>query len=178
MPARCRFPASAATGRATPFAITFDLPDAPRGKATLRLAICGTGARAIEVTVNDQPAGQVDRLIGDGAIARHSIQGLWYERELAFDASLLKQGTNVLKLIVPAGPINNGMIYDYLRLELDEAGWIAVRSDRDGLRLKPDRQLPRTMPGNAARRNRGRPSSPPGPRCGRCCGSGRRGRRW
>jgi rhamnogalacturonan endolyase len=109
------------TGRATPFAVTFDLPDAPRGKATLRLAICGTGARAIDVTVNDQPVGRVDRLLGDGAIARHSIQGLWYERELAFDASLMKKGTNVLKLIVPAGPVNNGMIYDYLRLELDES---------------------------------------------------------
>ena len=32
----------------------------------------------------------------------------------------MKQGTNVLKLIVPAGPVNNGVIYDYVRLELDE----------------------------------------------------------
>jgi rhamnogalacturonan endolyase len=110
------------SGRATPFAIAFELPEAPRGRATLRLAICGTGARAIEVRVNDQPAGQVDRLIGDGAIARHSIQGLWYEREVAFDASLMKQGANELKLIVPAGPISNGIIYDYVRLELDEGG--------------------------------------------------------
>jgi rhamnogalacturonan endolyase len=108
-------------GRTTPFAVTFDLPDAPRGKATLRLAICGTGARLIEVTVNDKSAGRVDRLPGDGAIARHSIQGLWYERELAFDASLMKKGTNVLRLVVPAGPVNNGVIYDYLRLELDES---------------------------------------------------------
>lgn len=108
------------SGRATPYAITFDLPQAPHGKATLRLAICGTGASAIEVTVNDRPAGLVDRLIGDGAIPRHSIQGLWYERELPFDAALLKQGTNVLKLVIPAGPINNGIIYDYVRLELNE----------------------------------------------------------
>lgn len=107
-------------GRATPFAITFDLSNAPRGKATLRLAICGTGARTIDVTVNEQSVGRVDRLIGDGAIARHSSHGLWYEREVVFDASLLKKGTNVLKLIVPAGPVNNGVIYDYLRLELDE----------------------------------------------------------
>jgi rhamnogalacturonan endolyase len=107
-------------GRATPFTVSFDLPSAPRGTATLRLAICGTSARAIEVKVNDQPAGQVDRLLNDGAIPRHSIQGLWYERELAFDAALLKSGANTLQLIVPAGPINNGVIYDYLRLELDE----------------------------------------------------------
>jgi rhamnogalacturonan endolyase len=110
-----------ADGRATPFAVTFDLPAAPRGKATLRLAICGGGARAIQVTVNDQPAGQVDRLLNDGAITRHSIQGLWYERDVVFDAALMKQGTNVLKLIVPAGPVNNGVIYDYIRLELDES---------------------------------------------------------
>jgi rhamnogalacturonan endolyase len=110
------------SGRATPYSISFELPDEPRGKAWLRLALCGTGARSIDVTVNGQPAGQVDRLVGDGAIARHSIQGLWYERSLAFDASLLKRGTNVLTLIVPAGPINNGVIYDYLRLELDERG--------------------------------------------------------
>jgi rhamnogalacturonan endolyase len=108
------------SGRATPFSVTFEVPDAPRGKATLRLALCGTGARAIDVTVNDRPAGQVDRLIGDGAIARHSIQGLWYERALVFDATMLRRGTNVLKLVVPAGPINNGVIYDYVRLELDD----------------------------------------------------------
>ena len=106
-----------------PEAFIYDHVRTPRGrgKATLRLAISGTGARAIDVTVNNQPAGRVDRLPADGAIARHSIQGLWYERELAFDASLMKKGTNVLKLIVPAGPVNNGVIYDYVRLELDEA---------------------------------------------------------
>jgi rhamnogalacturonan endolyase len=107
-------------GRATPYAITFDLKDRPHGRATLRLALCGTGARTIDVDVNGQAAGQVDRLIPDGAIARHSSQGLWYERELSFDASVLKRGANVLKLIIPAGPINNGVIYDYLRLELDD----------------------------------------------------------
>ena len=52
---------------------------------------------------------------------RHGRQGLWYERELAFDAALLKPGANVLKIIVPAGPINNGILYDYVRLELNES---------------------------------------------------------
>lgn len=112
-----------AIGRATPYTVAFDLPGntAPRGTATLRLALCGTSARAIDVTVNGQSAGSVQRLLNDGAIPRHSIQGLWYERELPFDASLLKPGPNTLQLIIPAGPINNGVIYDYLRLELDEA---------------------------------------------------------
>jgi hypothetical protein len=32
---------------------------------------------------------------------------------------------NVLELTVPAGPINNGIIYDYIRLELDEPSFAA-----------------------------------------------------
>jgi rhamnogalacturonan endolyase len=108
-------------GRATPFAVSFDLANAPRGRATLRLALCGTSARQLEITVNDQPAGTVTLGTIDGAIARHGRQGLWYERELAFDAVLLKSGANVLKIILPAGPINNGILYDYVRLELDES---------------------------------------------------------
>jgi rhamnogalacturonan endolyase len=107
-------------GRATPFTIAFDLPTAPRGRATLRAAICGTGAREVAVTVNGQPAGKLDQLTPDGAITRHSMQGLWYEREVAFDARMMRAGANSLVLTVPAGPVNNGVIYDYLRLELDE----------------------------------------------------------
>ena len=38
------------------------------------------------------------------------------------DASLLEAGTNTLTLTVPEGPVNNGIIYDYIRLELDESG--------------------------------------------------------
>jgi rhamnogalacturonan endolyase len=110
-----------AAGRATPFAVTFDLAAAVHGRAALRLALCGTATRQLEVTVNDQPAGVITLPMGDSAIARHGRQGLWYERELAFDASMLKPGNNVLKIIVPAGPINNGILYDYVRLELDEA---------------------------------------------------------
>ena len=109
-----------ATGRATPYTIVFDLPAAPKGKAILRFAICGTGTRNVDVTVNGKPAGQLDRLPGDGVITNHGSQGIWYERELEFDAALMKQGTNKIVLTVPAGPVNNGMMYDYIRLELDE----------------------------------------------------------
>jgi rhamnogalacturonan endolyase len=72
--------------------------------------------------VNEQPVGQIDRLFPDGAIGRNGITGIWSERDVAFDASVLKAGTNTLKLIVPAGPLTAGVIYDYLRLELDETG--------------------------------------------------------
>jgi rhamnogalacturonan endolyase len=97
----------------------FTMPEAPRGHATLRFAICGTGTKRLDVSVNDQAAGSLEDLQSDGVIARHGIQGIWYEREIPFDASLLQAGENKLTLTIPAGPINDGLIYDYLRLELD-----------------------------------------------------------
>jgi rhamnogalacturonan endolyase len=107
-----------ATGQATPYTIRFQMNETPRGKAVLRLAICGTGTRAIDISVNGRPAGQVQLPAGDGVITRHQVQGIWYERQFEFDASQLKAGENTLTLTVPAGPVNNGVVYDYLRLEL------------------------------------------------------------
>lgn len=107
-------------GQATPYTIRFRMDSAPRGTAVLRLAICGTGARTLQVSVNGGPAGQVQLGPADGVITRHQVQGLWYELQFDFDASKLKAGDNTLTLTVPAGPANNGVIYDYLRLELDE----------------------------------------------------------
>ena len=106
-------------GQATPYTIRFRMDSAPRGTAVLRLAICGTGARAIQVSVNGNPAGQISLGPGDGVITRHQVSGLWYELQFEFDASKLQAGENTLTLSVPAGSVNNGVIYDYLRLELD-----------------------------------------------------------
>jgi len=107
--------------------ITFDLPSAPMGTATLRLAICGTGAGEIDVAMNDQHVGKIDDLRRDGTIARNGISGIWYERKLAFDAGSMKAGTNVMTLTVPAGSVAAGIIYDYLRLELDEHKVLSIR---------------------------------------------------
>lgn len=109
------------SGRSTTWSVTFTLPDAPHGKATLRLALCGVGTRSITATVNDQPAGVVTGLMYNATINRDGIGGTWTERDLAFDASLMKSGENVMKLTIPAGSLMNGIIYDYLRLELDES---------------------------------------------------------
>ncbi len=109
-------------GRATPWTISFDLAQAPKGKAHLRIALASTSTRQLDVVVNDQPAGTVEHLVVDGAIARNGIIGVWSEKDFVFDASSLKAGTNTMKLIVPAGSMTSGMIYDYLRLEIDEAG--------------------------------------------------------
>jgi rhamnogalacturonan endolyase len=110
-------------GRATPYSIVFDIPTAPAGKATLRFAICSASAKTLDVSVNDTPAGSLENLNfnGDATITRHNIQGIWFERELSFDAKLLKQGTNTITLTIPEGPLNAGIIYDCVRLELDDS---------------------------------------------------------
>jgi rhamnogalacturonan endolyase len=117
-------------GRATPFAVSFEL-DAPfAGTVFLRLAICGTGARELEIVVNDREAGTIALPMPDGAITRHGRHGLWYETGLEFDAGLLRAGANVLKIVIPAGPINNGILYDDVRLEANDA--TVAATDRPG----------------------------------------------
>ena len=107
-------------GRSTTWTVTFNLPAAPHGKATLRLAICGVGTRSLTVEMNDQSLGSISNLVYNATINRDGIGGYWMEHNLAFDASLMKAGTNVLKLTIPAGGLTSGILYDYLRLELDE----------------------------------------------------------
>src|SRR5208282_1097119 len=107
-------------GSATTWTVSFSLSDAPHGKATLRLAICGVGSRSIAATMNDQSIGDVTGLTYNATINRDGIGGYWGEHDLVFDASLMKAGENVLKLTIPAGSLTSGILYDYLRLELDE----------------------------------------------------------
>jgi rhamnogalacturonan endolyase len=106
----------------TTWSVTFNLPEAPRGRGVLRLALAGVSARRIEVTMNDQPAGMVGSLKDNATIRRDGIRGYWTERDVKFDASLMKAGENVLKLTIPPGNAMNGVEYDYLRLELEPEG--------------------------------------------------------
>jgi rhamnogalacturonan endolyase len=113
-------PTGRGTGRATTWTINFTLAQELRGRAVLRLALTGVSARTIDVAVNDKPAGSVDGLVYNATINRDGIQGSWVEKDVAFDAALLKEGRNTLKLTIPAGGLTSGIIYDYVRLELDE----------------------------------------------------------
>ena len=107
-------------GSATTWTVTFELPEAPHGRATLRLAICGVGTRTLMASVNNRLIGNLTNLVYNATINRDGIDGYWSEHDLTFNAALMKQGPNVLALTVPAGPLMNGIIYDYLRLELDD----------------------------------------------------------
>jgi len=108
-------------GRSTTWTIRFDEPAALHGKATLRLAICGSGVNAITVTLNERAIGNVRAPAYNATINRDGIGGYWSERDLSFDAALMKAGGNVMKLTIPGGSLASGIIYDYIRLELDES---------------------------------------------------------
>jgi rhamnogalacturonan endolyase len=106
----------------TPWTITFDLSETPKGKAILRAALAGVSARRIAVDVNGNDAGTIGPLMDNATIRRDGIHGYWVEKDLSFDASMMHAGTNMMKLTIPAGNPMNGIIYDYLRLELDQTG--------------------------------------------------------
>ena len=106
-------------GEGTTWAVIFKLTNAPSGKAILRLAICGIGARSLWGDLNGQSIGTVSNLAYNATINRDGISGSWCERELTFNAALLKAGTNTLELTIPPGSLTSGIMYDYLRLEVD-----------------------------------------------------------
>ena len=51
---------------------------------------------------------------------RDGIRGYWFERAVRFDAALFRAGPNVIQLKSPPRSWVDGMLYDYLRLDLDE----------------------------------------------------------
>jgi len=109
-------------GRATPWAINFNVPkNTPTtGKATLRFGISGSGARSLGIAVNGKDVGPFTDLGGGGAsMIRDGIEGTWVEHDFNFDASLLKPGEeNKIVLTVPAGGVSSGLCYDVIRLEV------------------------------------------------------------
>jgi rhamnogalacturonan endolyase len=104
----------------TTWSVAFELPSAPQGKAVLRMGIAAASVRGgVQVSVNGQAAGGTGALMDTATIRRDGIRGYWMEKEVAFDAGLLKAGSNVLKLSIPAGDVMSGVEYDYLRLEVE-----------------------------------------------------------
>src|SRR5437763_2076901 len=98
------------------------MPDPPRGKATFRLAFCGTHVACnVEVFANCKSIGETGTLPSTSAMQRDGIRAYWLEKPLTFDAARLKPGTNTIKLLSHANGWSQGVIYDYLRLELDSA---------------------------------------------------------
>jgi len=107
-------------GRATTWTIKFDMDKTPKGQAALRVALAGAdGMGGLAVAVNGQSAGAI-RTTPTNALRYNTNKSVWQECVLTFDAALLKQGENEMQLTVPAGEVTSGVVYDYLRLELNE----------------------------------------------------------
>lgn len=103
------------------WAIRFNLADAKAGKATLRLAFCGTHQGCnVEVFVNGRSVGQTGTLPGTSAMQRDGIRAFWIEKPVGFDAALLKPGENVIQLKSHASGWSQGVMYDCVRLEIAE----------------------------------------------------------
>jgi rhamnogalacturonan endolyase len=107
-------------GRADTWTIKFNMDKAHQGYAALRVALAGAdGNGGLEVAVNGQHVGTIHP-VATNALRYNTDTGVWQEQVLAFDAGLLKPGENELQLTVPAGDLDSGVVYDYLRLELNE----------------------------------------------------------
>jgi rhamnogalacturonan endolyase len=115
-------------GRATTWTIKFNMDKAVQGYAAFRVALAGAdGSGQLAVAVNGNDVGAIGgggsatnaRLIGTNALRYNTDKGIWQERTLTFDAALLKPGENVMTLTVPGGDLKSGVVWDYLRLELN-----------------------------------------------------------
>jgi rhamnogalacturonan endolyase len=123
-------------GGETVWTIKFNMAKAAKGVAALRVGLAGVdGLRTgLAVMVNGKSAGAIGdgsnpdnpRLIGTNAIRYNTDKGLWQQRTLKFDAGLLKRGENEMTFTVPAGDLERGVVWDYLRLELDETAKLAI----------------------------------------------------
>lgn len=113
-------------GRATTWTIKFNMAKPEGGQATLRLALTGAdGGGGLQVAVNGKDVGTIHP-VGTNALRYNTAMGVWQEQDLKFDGALLKQGENEMKLTVPAGDLTTGVVYDYLRLEVDEKAKVVV----------------------------------------------------
>jgi rhamnogalacturonan endolyase len=107
-------------GRATTWTIKFKLDQALQGTAVLRLALAGADGGGLTVGANGQDVGAI-RPTATNAIRYNTDKGVWQEQDVRFDAAVLKAGDNSITLTVPAGDLQSGVVWDYLRLELDDS---------------------------------------------------------
>jgi rhamnogalacturonan endolyase len=106
-------------GRATTWTIKFNYDQAGQGRAALRVALAGAdGGGGLAVAVNGTKVGVI-RTVATNALRYNTDKGIWREYAQMFDAGLLKPGENEIQLTVPAGDLTTGVVYDYLRLEVD-----------------------------------------------------------
>jgi rhamnogalacturonan endolyase len=109
-----------ARGRATTWTVKFNVDQAEHGQAVMRIALAGAdGNGGLAIGVNGRSVGSI-RPVATNALRYNTNKGVWGQYTQQFDGSLLKQGENTMTFTVPAGECNSGVVWDYLRLEVNE----------------------------------------------------------
>ncbi len=115
-------------GRATTWTVKFNMPKSTQGTAFLRIALAGadggngttpSAPGALAIGVNGETVGAIHP-VATNALRYNTDKGVWYQYIQKFDASLLKPGENQMTFTVPAGDVTTGVVWDYLRLELND----------------------------------------------------------
>ena len=130
-------------GRATTWTVKFNMPKGSQGTAVLRVSLAGAdggGNRALGgggqragggafvgadtqggliIGVNGKNVGTIHP-VATNALRYNSDKGVWYQYIQKFDAALMKAGENDMTFTVPAGDVTTGVVWDYVRLELND----------------------------------------------------------
>jgi len=106
-------------GRATTWTVKFNRAKASQGTAVLRIALAGADGTTLAIGVNGQTVGTI-RPVATNALRYNTNKGVWNQYIVKFDASLMKAGANEMTFTVPAGDVTTGVVWDYLRLELND----------------------------------------------------------
>ena len=101
--------------------VHFDLPAVPAGAMSLRFGIAGNrSTEGVRVEANGQPAGGTGPMPDTAVMHRDSMRGRWFERSVPIAHNLLHAGKNTLSLTVPVDSWPEGVLYDFVRLEVAE----------------------------------------------------------
>jgi rhamnogalacturonan endolyase len=115
-------------GRATTWTVKFNMPKRSKGEAILRIALAGADggngnessvAGNLTIGLNGQSVGTLHP-VATNALRYNTNKGVWNQYIQKFDATLLKPGENQMTFTVPAGDVTTGVVWDYLRLELND----------------------------------------------------------
>jgi len=111
-------------GRATTWTVKFNMPKTSKGDAVLRIALAGAdgggpNGGGLAIGVNGQAVGTLHPA-STNALRYNTDRGVWNQYVQKFDASLLKAGENSVTFTVPAGDVTSGVVWDYVRLELND----------------------------------------------------------
>jgi rhamnogalacturonan endolyase len=107
-------------GRATTWTVNFDMAKPSKGDAVLRIALAGAdGGGGLAIGVNGKDVGTIHP-VSTNALRYNTNKGVWYQYDQKFDATLLKPGKNSVTFTVPGGDVTSGVVWDYVRLELND----------------------------------------------------------